>query len=77
MFGPNIFKVQKTAEWLIDQNVGILVENEDELKEELFSLLQDQKRRQTIGQKATALIQAREGATNNNLKVIREFLAGF
>jgi 3-deoxy-D-manno-octulosonic-acid transferase len=77
LFGPNIFKVQKTAEWLIDQNVGILVENEDELKEELFSLLQDQKRRQTIGQKATALIQAREGATNNNLKVIREFLAGF
>ncbi len=77
LFGPNIFKVQKTAEWLIDQNVGILVENEDELKEELFSLLQDQKRRQTIGQKATALIQVREGATNNNLKVIREFLAGF
>ncbi len=77
LFGPNIFKVQKTAEWLIDQNVGILVENEDEIKEELFSLLQDQKRRQTIGQKATALIKAREGATNNNLKVIREFLAGF
>lgn len=77
IFGPYIQDFQELAEQLLAAQIGIMVKSENELKRELLSLLQDEKRLAAIAGKAAEFLKTGRGAAENNLQTIKGFLTGF
>ncbi len=74
LFGPFIQNVTEFAELLIENQIGTMVNNEDELKNKILLLLQDENRRREIRGKAEELLAIEKGAVKRSIKIIQELL---
>ena len=74
LFGPYIQDFKETAELLLENQIGIMVKNEEELKNKILLLLQDENRRREIRGKAEELLAIEKGAVKRSIKIIQELL---
>ncbi|HHW11593.1 MAG TPA: hypothetical protein GXX33_01115 [Firmicutes bacterium] len=75
LFGPYINDFREISRKLTEKQIGIMVNNEEELYHKLFSLLSDQNRLQEIAERAADLLVEMGGSTQRNLSVIWKVLA--
>ena len=75
LFGPYIQDFREIAEHLTTAKIGIMVRDEEDLRQKIYTLLQDKNGLEAIAQRARAFLEVMGGATQRNLKVIEEFLS--
>jgi 3-deoxy-D-manno-octulosonic-acid transferase len=74
-FGPYMFNFRDIAELFLKNQAAILVHNKEELKERIKDLLRNQEKTRQFCQRAKELILKNQGATQKNLKLIRNLYA--
>lgn len=71
LFGPYMFNFKQIVQLFLENQAVILVHNAKELKENIADLLNNPLKINQLTQKATALIQKNQGATQKNLEYIK------
>ncbi|TRZ96510.1 3-deoxy-D-manno-octulosonic acid transferase [bacterium] len=74
LFGPHMFNFRDIAGLFLENKVGILVHNAEELKAAAKALLADPEKARALGEKARELILANQGATQLNLEYISKLI---
>ncbi len=74
LFGPNMQNFREAAELLLKNGGAIQVRDETELQERLIYLLENSEEREKIGLRAASIMARSRGATELNLRLIRELL---
>jgi len=72
LFGPYVQDFQEIAEALIINNIGMMVRDEEDLKNKIRLLLRDEALRQEIKGKAQQLIEKEKGALERSVIMIEE-----
>ena len=62
LFGPYIQDFQRIAETLLRNNIGIMVQDREDLKQKTRLLLRDEARRRAISAQAQELLEKEKGA---------------
>src|SRR5690606_18451982 len=74
LFGPYVQDFQEIAEALIINNIGMMVRDEEDLKNKIRLLLRDEALRQEIKGKAQQLIEKEKGALERSVTMIEELI---
>lgn len=74
LFGPYVQDFQEIAEALIMNNIGMLVRDEEDLKNKIRLLLRDEALRQELKGKAQQLIEKEKGALERSVTMIEELI---
>jgi 3-deoxy-D-manno-octulosonic-acid transferase len=72
LFGPHMFNFRDTASVFVRQNAAIQVCDRASLSEKVSLLLRDETQRKWLGQNARRVVAENCGATERNLKAIKE-----
>jgi 3-deoxy-D-manno-octulosonic-acid transferase len=75
IFGPHMFNFRDISGLFLKENAGIMVRNEEELKESITMLLESPQASRGFGERARGLIQRNQGATLRNMGEIRKVVA--
>jgi len=75
LFGPHMFNFRDIAELFLKNQAAILVHNPEELKEKIKDLLINAEKTRKFSQRALELILENRGATQRDLKLIRNLYA--
>jgi 3-deoxy-D-manno-octulosonic-acid transferase len=75
LFGPYMFNFRDIIRPFLDNNAAFKVKDKEELKQVLRTLLNNPREREEIGIKAKRIVEERRGATERNIRLIREILA--
>ncbi|MGE5197675.1 MAG: 3-deoxy-D-manno-octulosonic acid transferase [Deltaproteobacteria bacterium] len=73
LFGPQMFNFRDIADLFLENNAGILVEDEEELVPKIKALLRDPSGAEALSQNAGRLIDDNRGATAKNMLLIKEY----
>lgn len=74
LFGPYIQDFQRIAETLLRNNIGIMVQDREDLKQKTRLLLRDEARRRAISAQAQELLEKEKGALTRSLNMIEELM---
>ena len=74
LFGPHVWNFRDAANRLIEAGGAIKVADAAELEAKMRELLADPARRREMGERARALVQAQQGATERTLDAIDSLL---
>jgi 3-deoxy-D-manno-octulosonic-acid transferase len=72
LFGPHMFNFRDTAMVFVRQNAAMQVSDSAALSEKVGLLLRDESQRRWLGQNARRVVAENSGATERNLKAIKE-----
>jgi 3-deoxy-D-manno-octulosonic-acid transferase len=72
LFGPHMFNFRDTASVFVRQNAAMQVSDSASLSEKVSLLLRDESQRRWLGQNARRVVAENRGATERNLKAIKE-----
>jgi len=76
VFGPHMFNFRDIADMFINNDAGVLVNNEAELENKVDYLLNNPKAADELSKRAKALITWNQGATYRNLEILKKIYAG-
>jgi len=71
VFGPHMFNFPDISRWSVREGAGIMVQDSVELAEVLGELLQNQPKREAMGNKGLSLIKAHRGALDKNIALLK------
>lgn len=74
LFGPYVQDFQGIAETLMINDIGMMVRDEEDLKNKIRSLLRSEARRREIREKAQELLEKEKGALERNVIMIEELI---
>ena len=74
LFGPHVWNFRDAANRLIEAGGAIMVKDAAELEAKMLELLADPARCREMGEKAKALVQAQQGATERTMEAIDHIL---
>lgn len=74
LFGPYVQDFQEIAEVLLMNNIGMMVRDEEELKNKIRLLLRDEARRQGIRANAEGLLEREKGALKRSMIMFEELI---
>lgn len=74
LFGPFIQDFKESAELLLEHQIGIMVEDENDLKMKILALLNDKEQQQFIYRKASELLKEEKNFRKKCINLIEEFL---
>lgn len=74
LFGPYMFNFRDIIEPFLDNNAAFMVEDKEQLKKALQTLLGNPDEREEIGMRAKEIVEKKKGATERNIQLIREIL---
>jgi 3-deoxy-D-manno-octulosonic-acid transferase len=74
LFGPHMFNFRDIADLFLSNKAGILVYNQDDLKTNITSLLNNPDKTIELGRQAEQLVLGNQGATKKNLDFISQFM---
>jgi 3-deoxy-D-manno-octulosonic-acid transferase len=72
LFGPHMFNFRDIAELFLEQHAALLVKDEEELYLRIKDLLDNPSKIESLSQKAKELLIANQGATQNNIAIIKD-----
>jgi 3-deoxy-D-manno-octulosonic-acid transferase len=70
LFGPHMFNFRDIAELFLENSAGIMVSDQEALRENIADLLNQPWRAGGLAQRAQALVQQNQGATQRTLDLI-------
>jgi len=73
LFGPHMFNFKDISASFLKNNAAISVSNNKELTESIRMLLTDKAKRDELGRSAKRTVSEGRGATDRNIKVIKEY----
>ncbi len=74
LFGPCIFNFRDIIKPFLDNNAAFKVKDKEQLKQVLRTLLNNPDEREEIGMRARRIVEENKGATERNIRLIREVL---
>ena len=74
LFGPDMFNFKDSTRLLLENEVGIQVETYKELTDNIIYYLENDQKRQIMGQKARKIITQNRGASQRNVDLAEELL---
>jgi 3-deoxy-D-manno-octulosonic-acid transferase len=76
IFGKHMFNFKQITEEILESGAGVMVENENYLKEAMKGLLNNISKQREMGEKGYKIIARNRGAVERNLAMIEKFLSG-
>lgn len=76
IFGKHMFNFKQITEEILECGAGVMVENENYLKEAMKGLLNNISTQREMGEKGYNIITKNRGAVERNLAMIEKFLSG-
>lgn len=76
IFGKHMFNFKQITEEILESGAGVMVENENYLKEAMKGLLNNISKQREMGEKGYKIIAENRGAVERNLAMIEKFLSG-
>ncbi|MEK6713678.1 MAG: 3-deoxy-D-manno-octulosonic acid transferase [Nitrospirota bacterium] len=76
IFGKHMFNFKQITEEILESGAGVMVENENYLKEAMKVLLNNSNKQREMGEKGYKIIARNRGAVERNLSIIENFLSG-
>src|SRR3989304_5670892 len=76
IFGKHMFNFKQITEEILESGAGVMVENENYLKETMKGLLNNISKQREMGEKGYKIIARNRGAVERNLAMIEKFLSG-
>jgi len=76
IFGKHMFNFKQITEEILESGAGVMVENENYLKETMKGLLNNISKQREMGEKGYNIITKNRGAMERNLSIIEKFLSG-
>ncbi len=76
IFGKHMFNFKQIAEEILENGAGLMIEDNDSLKDALQGLLNNSSKQQEMGEKGYHIITKNRGAVERNIAIIEKFISG-